>query len=138
MATMMSTRGRHPSDKQSPNSDERRVTQSVMNARYLTIDEVAAYLNMKVKTLYTKLPEIRHYKVGHLIRFKKEDIDTWMESQRRDVVTRSDIPAKSQRSAHRKESHVDAIVRKAIDEVTPPGYTSPSGKSDRIESLGKE
>lgn len=51
---------------------------------FLTIGEVARYLDIKVKSLYVKVSEIPHYRVGRLIRFRKEDIDAWMQSKRRD------------------------------------------------------
>ena len=49
---------------------------------YLTIGELSAYLSIKSKTLYARVKEIPHYKVGRLIRFRKDDIDAWMERHR--------------------------------------------------------
>ncbi len=107
---------------------------AVTDNRFLTLQEVAAYLNMKAKTLYALVPEISHYKVGRLIRFKKEDVDHWMEQHR---MTREQQRTKGSRSPA-KDHPVDALVRKAIDEVKRSSYTSLCGKSDRIKSLGKE
>jgi excisionase family DNA binding protein len=49
---------------------------------YLTIDDLSAYLGIKPKTIYARVKEIPHYKVGRLIRFKREDVDAWMEKHR--------------------------------------------------------
>jgi len=47
----------------------------------MTVEEVAKYLKVEQSTIYTwakegKLPSI---KVGRFWRFKKEDIDKWLE-----------------------------------------------------------
>ena len=101
---------------------------------FLTIEQVARYLNMKVKTLYAKTSEIKHYRVGRLLRFKKEDVDLWMESKRSEAAS----PPPDQPRASSRGNSADGIVRRAIDEVLGTGYTSPSGKSDGIKGLGKE
>ena len=49
---------------------------------YLTIHALSTYLGIKPKTLYARIKEIPHYKVGRLIRFRKEDVDAWMEKHR--------------------------------------------------------
>ena len=48
----------------------------------LTIDEISEYLGIKKSTLYSKVErrEIPFYKIGHLIRFRKAEIDAWMEN----------------------------------------------------------
>ncbi len=48
---------------------------------FLTIDELSEYLGIKKSSLYAKVErkEIPYYKVGRLVRFKKSDIDPWME-----------------------------------------------------------
>jgi excisionase family DNA binding protein len=53
-----------------------------MEERLLTIEEVAKYLSVDKFTIYRlmtkkKLPA---FKVGHQWRFKKEMIDSWLES----------------------------------------------------------
>jgi hypothetical protein len=35
-----------------------------------------------MKTLYALVPDLPHYRVGKLIRFRKEEIDSWMEHKR--------------------------------------------------------
>ncbi|MBA56817.1 MAG: DNA-binding protein [Pseudomonadales bacterium] len=55
-----------------------------MNDQILTLKEVAAYLKLAEKTAYKlaaagKLPG---FKVGGSWRFKREDIDRWIEEQK--------------------------------------------------------
>ena len=99
---------------------------------YLTIQQVADYLSIKTSSLYSKIAEIPHYRIGRLLRFRKGEIDAWIETKREDVPQR--------RRLHRKRTvpDVNQIVRKAIDAAKGTGYNSP-GKSDHsIKGLGKE
>jgi excisionase family DNA binding protein len=108
---------------------------------YIAINEVAQYLSIKVKTLYAKLvsENIPHYRIGRLIRFKKEDIDTWMEANR---AGKKEIPAGTHRRGRRHNQcptqDIDRIIKKTIDHVKEEEYTSPCGKSDQIKGLRKE
>lgn len=47
----------------------------------LTIHELSQYLNIKRSTLYAWVERgfIPHYKMNRLVRFKKEEIDAWLE-----------------------------------------------------------
>ncbi|NLW36664.1 MAG: helix-turn-helix domain-containing protein, partial [Syntrophorhabdus aromaticivorans] len=38
---------------------------------YLTIQQVADYLSIKPSSLYSKIAEIPHYRIGRLLRFRK-------------------------------------------------------------------
>ena len=49
---------------------------------YWDIRDLSHYLKVKMKTLYALVPEIPHYRVGKLIRFRKQEIDSWMEHKR--------------------------------------------------------
>ena len=52
-----------------------------MNERTLTIKELAKYLNVTERTIYNLLErgELPGFKVGANWRFRKEDIDKWIE-----------------------------------------------------------
>jgi excisionase family DNA binding protein len=121
---------------------------------FLTIQGVSQYLGIKPKTIYARVKEIPHYKVGRLIRFKREDVDAWMERHRvakkekeqdqmesATPATRPPPkPPKDLRSRKRKGpiADIDRMISKAIDQVKGESYTASHGKSDRIEGLGKE
>jgi excisionase family DNA binding protein len=105
-----------------------------MEKEYLTIQDVAKYLSIKESTIYTKISEIPHYRIGRLLRFKKQNIDAWIESKRETAKTQQ---TRTTRPAKRNIPDVDQIVRKAIDAANGRGYNL-SGKSDHIKGLGKE
>jgi len=53
-----------------------------MNDRWLSVDDIAAYLGIKRETLYKWLAEkdIPAHKVGRLWKFRKEEIDEWVRT----------------------------------------------------------
>jgi excisionase family DNA binding protein len=108
---------------------------------FLNIQEIASYLGIKVSTIYSLVERkgIPHYRVGRLVRFKKPEIDQWMERQKEPAV---DIKIEARRVvAHlkgRPSSDVNRIVKKAVEDNKKKVYTPPHGKPDQIEGLGKE
>ncbi len=126
---------------------------------YLTINDLSAYLGIKPKTLYARVKEISHYKVGRLIRFRKEDVDAWMEKHRvakgekeqdqkqeqtQDPPTTATEPAPKPPNARKSRKRkgpmldIDRIIAKAIDEVDTEDYTALHGKSDQVKGSGRE
>jgi len=55
--------------------------------KLLTIDDLAHFLNVKAKTLYSMVhrSEIPFIKVGRLLRFNREHIETWLSNRRNRV-----------------------------------------------------
>ena len=55
---------------------------------FLSINDLSKYLGIKPKTLYSWVAKgiLPHYRIGGLIRFKKKDIDQWVEACRRNGV----------------------------------------------------
>lgn len=51
----------------------------------LDIDQAAKFLNVKVSRLRTAIlrKEIPYFKVGRLVRFHKDDLETWINDLRR-------------------------------------------------------
>ena len=76
---------------------------------YLTIRQVADYLSIKTSSLYSKIAEIPHYRIGRLLRFRKGEIDAWIETKKEDVPQRTRLHKK------RTVPDVNQVVRKAID-----------------------
>jgi excisionase family DNA binding protein len=108
---------------------------------YLTICDLSHYLAIKEKTLYAKVAAglIPHFKIGHLVRFRKSDIDDWMESQKVIPVDYARKATDIFRPVKMKSVHIDRIVRKSIDEVRRSAYISSHGKPDHdVKGLGKE
>lgn len=96
-----------------------------MDKEFLTINEVSEYLKIKPSTLYSwvKIGEIPHYKLHKMVRFKKEDIDAWMENHRENDI---DVEKKAKgilKAVKRPGMTVDCLVKKTIAEVKGNGYT---------------
>lgn len=121
---------------------------------YLTIDDLSSYLGIKPKTLYARVKEIPHYKIGRLIRFRKEDVDAWMERHKVTKMERTlAVPengservqeAPETRKPRKKRvrrgpiTDIDRMVRNTIDQVNAEYYSSGHGKSDQVKGSGKE
>ena len=90
-----------------------------MDREFLNIREVGEYLGIKISTLYFYVENgsIPHYRVGRLIRFKKQDIDQWMARNRKEEINLSKIAVRMLGKA--PYSHVDIrpTVKKAIAET---------------------
>lgn len=54
-----------------------------MNDHYMNAKEAAQYLGVKPFTLrqWTRQEKINHYKAGRLLRFKKVDLDKFMQRE---------------------------------------------------------
>ena len=99
---------------------------------FLSIRELSIYLNINEKTLYARVAarEIPCYKIGRLIRFKKEEIDAWMQEQK---VRHAEITAKAKniiRFVEKRPIDIDKVVRKSLDEVRCSAYSLTHGKPD--------
>jgi len=110
----------------------------IFDNSYWDILDLSRYLKVKVKTLYAMIYDIPHYRVGKLIRFKKEEIEAWMENKKgndRDIKIQQRGKRKLTESANKD---INRLIRKTIDQTKEEGYNLDHGKSDRIEGLRKE
>jgi excisionase family DNA binding protein len=101
------------------------------------IEDLSHYLNVKLKTIYSMVTNIPHYRIGKLIRFKKVEIDSWLESKRESAQNIKKI-LKKRKLNESSNNNIDALIRKTIDQTKQEDYNSSHGKSDRIEAQGKE
>ena len=111
--------------------------------KLLTVSEVAAYLSIKEKNIYAKVEarEIPHYRIGRLIRFRLDEIDTWLGGCRnynKPEAGQQKTKGKRRRAAGRSNDHFNKIVGKIIDTETDKYYSPDYGKSDRSKGLRKE
>jgi excisionase family DNA binding protein len=79
---------------------------------WLTVKELSAYLKLKEKTVYylVETGQIPHYRINTLIRFKKEEIDSWMASKK----------------AKPLKDHLDRIIKSIY--TAPEGSQTASGR----------
>ena len=95
---------------------------------YLNIEELSEYLGIKKSTLYAKVAsgQIPHYKIGHLVRFKKADIDCWMESLKQ-------IPFDASKKANEVIKGLNPeIGHLTLSQITPPILSA--YKTKRLEA----
>ena len=111
-----------------------------MEKEFMNIDELSQYLGIKKSTLYSKVErrEIRFYRVGRLIFFKKEEIDTFMERNRVECFDIKKEAKRLMKGANRSRMDVNRIVKNAIEGVNGMGYTALHGKPDQVKGLRKE
>lgn len=78
---------------------------------WLTVKELSSYIKVKEKTIYNLVSKssIPHYRIGKLVRFKQDEIDSWMQSKKA-------MPLKKQ-----------------IDKVVRSFYTSLEGRPDHLK-----
>ena len=111
-----------------------------MTTEYLSINELSSYSGLKKSFLYSRVEagDIPHYKIGRLIRFKKETFDDWMEGHRVEAVNSDKRAQRILRSIDKPNMDINRIVKKTIAEVKENRYTPYHGRPDRIKGLRKE
>lgn len=62
-------------------------TKSKPQDRLITLSEVAEYLQIAERTVYqwAQRGKIPSFKIGNVWRFKRDDIDQWIEDRKRDT-----------------------------------------------------
>ena len=110
------------------------------DCEYLGIQKLSEHLEIKVSSLYSLVAQkkIPHYKVGRLVRFKKLEIDLWMESNKREIVDVSKAARLILKTARTPARDINRVVKKAIDDAKGTVYTASHGKPDQVKGLGKE
>jgi excisionase family DNA binding protein len=129
--------GRKKVQKKEQQKDENAGTVSPV---FLSIQDLSGYLGIKTSTLYAMVGEkkVPHYKIGRLVRFRRSEIELWMEGNRKECLAPEKPTRETPGQAQRNEIDIDRIVRKAVDGGKGRGYTTPHGKPDQVKGLGKE
>ena len=111
-----------------------------MEKVFLNIDELSQYLGIKKSNLYAKVErrEIPFYKVGRLIFFKRDEIDSFMEKCRVECFDIKKEAERIMKGANRSRVDVDRVIKKTIEGVKEKGYISNHGKPDQTKGLRKE
>ena len=107
---------------------------------FSTIDEISQYLKVKPSTIYSMVAEKRipHFRVGRLVRFRKSEIDLWMEGNRKECADISRAARKVLKTARTPARDINKLVKKAIEQSKRIDYTAFHGKPDQVKGLGKE
>ena len=90
-----------------------------MDKEFLNINEVSEYLGLKKSTLYFYVEngDIPHYRIGRLIRFKKQEVNQWMEGNRKERIDLSKMAVRMLGKIPNRGVDADSIVKKAIAET---------------------
>ncbi len=77
-----------------------------MDDRWLSVDEIAAYLGIKRDTVYKWIGEkqMPAHRMGRLWKFRKEEVDEWVKSGGADNNRRPACAAKQSDAAGRDDS----------------------------------
>ena len=113
---------------------------AMVGKEFLNIQDLSQFLGIKVSSLYAMVEEKRvpHYRIGKLIRFKRSEIESWMEEKKQVCV---DIDKEAERilkPARSSANSIDEVIKKAIEQVRREGYTDSYGKPDRTKGPRKE
>ncbi|ABC77991.1 MAG: helix-turn-helix domain-containing protein [Clostridiaceae bacterium] len=95
---------------------------------FWNIEDLSNYLKVKIKTLYAMTSDIPHYRVGKLIRFKKQEIDTWMENKKVETdVENKNKSISLMEKRQRANFSIDRMIRRAIDQSKDEAYNAATG-----------
>jgi len=88
-----------------------------MEKEYFNIRELAEYLSISKSSLYSKVSqrELPHYKIGHTVRFKKSEIDEWLQTKKQHPLN---VQNKASVIMNSSKVDVDRLIKKTIDDVT--------------------
>ncbi|MBI4766893.1 MAG: helix-turn-helix domain-containing protein [Deltaproteobacteria bacterium] len=97
-----------------------------MENRYFNIEELSRYLGIKKSTIYSRVGkrEIPYYKIGRLIRFRREDIDRWIEGHKREPISFQKKAINLIKRVKNSRLDYEKILKKSIAEVKQENYTS--------------
>jgi excisionase family DNA binding protein len=111
-----------------------------MDKEYHSIDEVSQHLGLKKPTLYALVAagKIPHYRIGRLIKFKRSDLDQWMEKNKRNPGDASRKAIEISRLIRNPKIDINRLVQQAVDPGNKKRYTPRHGKPDQVKGLGKE
>lgn len=110
-----------------------------METEFLSVEELSKFLGLKAKTIYSicRRGELPCYKFGRLLKFKRSDIEAWVEGNRKTV----DIDKSAQdilKSIERKDKKdINGIIKKTIDEVAGARVKSNPNRKSQATQKGE-
>ena len=112
----------------------------VENEGFWSIEQVCQYLNIKRSTAYSLVESgsIPFYRIGRLLRFKPDDVKSWMESHRSEGIDASKRAKGILKAINRSKTDVDTLIKKSIAEVKGNLYTPSYRETRPIRGLRKE
>ncbi len=111
-----------------------------MEKELLNIQDLSQFLGVKVSTLYAMVEErkLPHFRIGRLIRFKKSEIELWLEGQRQECADLNKEAARVFGAVRSPQRDMGRLIKKTVAALRAESYTIPHGKPDQVKGLGKE
>jgi excisionase family DNA binding protein len=111
-----------------------------MERSFWRIEEVCQYLNVKRSTAYSLVESgsIPFYRIGRLLRFKPEDVKSWMETRRSNGIDTDKKAKVILKAINRPIADINHLVKKSIAEVKGNGYTASHRETRPIRGLREE
>jgi excisionase family DNA binding protein len=111
-----------------------------MEKGFLNIDEASTYLNVKKSFLYSLVEgaTIPYFRLNRLIRFRKDDLDRWMENHRQDPSEPNKRARAILKATNSDTIDIDRVMKKTIAEAKGKCYPPNHGRPDQDKDLRKE
>ncbi|MEW6374550.1 MAG: helix-turn-helix domain-containing protein [Thermodesulfobacteriota bacterium] len=108
--------------------------------KFLTVPEVASILSVRPSTVYqwASSGEIPHYRLGRIMRFKRKDLEVWVEGFRKERIDHRRKTREILSSTGKETQDIERIIEKSIAEVKGNRYTSSLEKPGKDKGLRKE
>lgn len=105
----------------------------VENEGFWSIEQVCQHLNIKRSMAYSLVESgsIPFYRIGRLLRFKPDDVKSWMESHRSEGIDASKRAKGILKIVNTPRVDVDRLVKKVVAETKQNLYTPHHGRPDR-------
>ena len=110
---------------------------------FLNVDDLSEYLSIKKSTVYSlaESGDLPCFKIGRLIRFRRDEVETWIEEHRKETAN-PEIKARDVlRGIKDRRIDVEKIVQKskeAVEAERGSRYNLTNGRPDQVKGLGKE
>ena len=125
-------------------SCEKNTSEAFKSEKFWTVSEASLFLSVKPSTIYqwVHLKEIPHYKIGRIVRFRRRDLEAWVEGLRlkeneSEKKVRTILKEIGPKETER-EIDIDLIIRKSIADAKGKRYTPCLEKPGRVKGLRKE
>ena len=103
---------------------------------FLNINELSECLSIKKSTLYAKVSsnQIPHYKIDRLVRFKKTEIDEWINLLKSKVPQTEQCIKRTIGNLDKQDVNLSKILKNCIEKKASPRY-NPDHRETRPKSL---
>ncbi len=110
--------------------------------KFLTVLDVASLLSVRPSTVYqwASLGEIPHYRLGRIVRFRRTDLDAWVDGHRKEGGVEEKKAREIIKSMRGHTQDIDRIVKKSIDRIVKKSIAEAKGNryTPSLEKPGKD